>query len=420
MSLVIIGAGPAGMMAAITAARRGISVLLLDKNDRPGRKMYITGKGRCNVTNDTDVSGFLKEVVSNPKFLMSALNAFSPADTVAFFEKCGLRMKTERGGRVFPESDKSSDVIDCLAREVRASGAVMRSSNTVLRLEVEDGRIVRVFTDKGSIDADAVLIACGGLSYPKTGSTGDGYAFARSVGHTVIEPKPALCPILLLGALDAAGNAVSREKLPFPEGLSLKNVEASIRDKDGSALYTEFGEMLFTDKGVSGPAVLSLSSKINRIEPCKLLFAIDFKPALDRKTLDARVLRDFGENTNRQFKNALGDLLPKSAIPYILALSCIDPEKPVNLISREERMGLIGLLKELKMPLKGLAPVDEAIITAGGVSVKEVNPGTMRSKLVDNLYFAGEVLDVDALTGGYNIQIALSTGYLAGTKIEVR
>lgn len=418
MTVVIIGAGPAGMMAAVTAAKRGKRVLLIEKNDRPGRKMYISGKGRCNVTNDIDAAGFLKEVVSNPKFLMSAMHTFSPSDTVRFFAERGLRLKTERGGRVFPESDKSADVIDCLAREVKASGAVLHTSETVVKLEAESGKIVRVITDKADYDAEAVLITCGGLSYPKTGSTGDGYAFARALGHTIIEPRPALCPILLSGALDAAGNAVTKEQLPFPEGLSLKNVEAKIVLKDsGAVLFSEFGEMLFTDRGVSGPAVLSLSSRINRLENHKLLFAVDFKPALDKKTLDARVLRDFGENANKQFKNALNDLLPKSAIPYILALSSIDPEKPVNLISREERKGLVNLLKELRMPVTGLAPIAEAIVTAGGVTVKEVNPTTMRSKLVENLYFAGEVLDVDALTGGYNIQIALSTGYLAGSKV---
>jgi predicted Rossmann fold flavoprotein len=418
MSIVVIGAGPAGMMAAIAAARRGCDVLLIEKNDRPGRKMYISGKGRCNITNDTDIPGFLKEVVSNPKFLMSALSAFSPYDTVNFFEQRGLPMKTERGGRVFPVSDKSADVIDCLVREVKASGVLLHTSETVVRLEEKDGRIVRVITDKGSYDADAVVIACGGLSYPKTGSTGDGYAFARALGHTIKDPKPALCPILLSGAVDAAGNTISREQLPFPEGLSLKNIEARILLQGGSALFCEFGEMLFTEKGVSGPAVLSLSSRINRLEPKSLLFAIDFKPALDIKTLDARILRDFGQNANKQFKNSLNELLPKSAIPFIIALSRIDPEKPVNLIQREERKGLVGLLKGLKMPVGDLGSINEAIVTAGGVNVREVNPATMRSKLVENLYFAGEVLDVDALTGGYNMQIAMSTGYLAGMKLE--
>jgi len=417
MSVVIVGGGPAGMMAAIAAASRGRKVVLIEKNDRPGRKMYISGKGRCNITNNTDIKSFLNEVVSNPKFLMAALYAFPPSAAMEFFESNGLPLKTERGDRVFPASDKSADVIDLMRNLLKEKGVKLVASETVKRLEKVGEIITKVVTDKSEYPCEAVLLATGGISYPKTGSTGDGYLFAKELGHTIIEPKPALCPVLLKGAYDTAGKLIGYNELPFPQGLSLKNVEAKIIKKDNSPLYKEFGEMLFTDKGVSGPCVLSLSSRINRAVFSDIMFSIDLKPALDEKTLDARILRDFGEAPNRQFKNSLSELLPKSLIPYIVALSCIDPDKPINAISKAERKGLLGLLKNLRFSIEGLEGFDQAIVTAGGVSVKEVNPSTMASKLVKNLYFAGEILDVDALTGGYNIQIALSTGYLAGKNI---
>ncbi|MDD3947371.1 MAG: NAD(P)/FAD-dependent oxidoreductase [Clostridia bacterium] len=417
MSVIVIGGGPAGMMAAIAAAERGKSVILIEKNERLGRKMYISGKGRCNLTNQTDIKNFLEQVVSNPKFLMSAIHRFSPAATVDFFESKGLSLKTERGGRVFPVSDKSADVIDLMVGLLKSNGVAIKTSETVKCFHYSQDKIRMVITDKGDYQADSVIIATGGVSYPKTGSTGDGYTLAKSLGHTVIEPKPALCPILLQGCYDTSGRLIDRLQQPFPEGLSLKNVEAKITVHD-TVLHKEFGEMLFTDRGVSGPIVLSLSSKMNRMNFSNLVFAIDLKPALDEKTLDARILRDFEKANNKQFKNSLADLLPKSLIPYIMKLSCIDPEKPVHSINRAERKALVEILKNMKFPVKALADIEEAIVTAGGVSVKEINPATMGSKIIHNLYFAGEVLDVDALTGGYNIQIALSTGFLAGNKAE--
>lgn len=418
MSVIVIGGGPAGIMAAITAAERGKQVILIEKNDKIGRKMYISGKGRCNITNDTDTKEFLKSVVSNPKFLMSAINKFSPTDTVQFFESRGLKLKTERGGRVFPQSDKSADVIDLFLKLLKANGIQLHTAETVISIAANGGRISKVITNRAAYEADAVVIATGGLSYPKTGSTGDGYAFAQRLGHSTVEPKPSLCPILLKGAYDASGKLVGSSRNALPEGLSLKNAEVKITSAvNGATLHKEFGEMLFTKEGVSGPVVLSLSSKINRTDCNTIRLVIDLKPALDTKTLDARLLRDFQSAANKQFKNSLGELLPKSMIPYIINLSCIDPDKPVNLITKGERKALLDLLKGLCFAVEGLDSIDQAIVTAGGISAKEVNPTTMASKIIENLYFAGEVLDVDALTGGYNIQIALSTGYLAGSNV---
>lgn len=417
MNVVVIGGGPAGMMAAITAADRGKNVILIEKNDRLGRKMYIAGKGRCNITNDTDVKGLLSEVISNPKFLTSAAYAFPPSATVDFFESRGVRLKTERGARVFPVSDKSADIIDCMVRALKSSKVMIKTSETVLRILQKGGTVVGVITDKNTYEANAVIVATGGLSYPKTGSTGDGYDFAKAVGHSIVEPKPALAPIVLKGAYDASGRLINKEDMPFPQGLSLKNVEAKILSVTGGVVGKEFGEMLFTDDGVSGPAVLTLSSKINRSDFSQIVFAIDFKPALDEKTLDNRLLRDFESVSNKRFRNSLDELLPKSLIPYIVRLTGIDPDKSINSVSRAERKNLLTLLKGTRFAVEGLASIDEAIVTAGGIAAGEINPATMQSKIIPNLYFAGEVIDVDALTGGFNIQIALSTGYLAGNKV---
>lgn len=405
------------MMAAIAAAEDGQEVILFEKNEKPGKKLYITGKGRCNLTNDTDPAGFIKNVCSNPKFLLSALNAFPPRTTMDFFENAGLPLKVERGGRVFPASDKSSDVTAALVKRLTRAGVTVKLKEKVQKLILKDNRVTEIVTDKGKYFPSAVIIATGGKSYSLTGSTGDGYIFAKETGHNIVEPKPALCPILLKGALDASGAEIASGVLPFPEGLSLKNITASVKERSGKTLFSEFGELLFTDKGVSGPVILTLSSKINRKNPKDLLLSIDLKPALTHEELDARVRRDFLENVNRQFKNSLNALLPKSLIPYIVALSLINPESAVNIITRAERAALVGLLKDLTFPIASLGSIEESIVTAGGVSVKDIDPRTMRSKLVDNLYFAGEVIDVDGFTGGYNIQIALSTGYAAGKNI---
>lgn len=406
MRVVVIGGGPAGIMATISAINNGNSVVLIEKNEKIGRKLYISGKGRCNVSNASEAQEFLSNVVSNPKFLSSAIRAFSPNNVMEFFESRGVKLKVERGNRIFPVSDKSSDIIDALYKELHNVGADLRLQERVVNISKKND-IFYVKTSQNTYECDAVIVATGGKSYPKTGSNGEGYEFAKELGHSIVEIKPALAPILL------------KSKVELPQGLSLKNVTAKILDKTtNKTLAEDFGEMIFTDEGVSGPIVLSLSSRINRLDFNSITFAIDLKPALDHKQLDARILRDFQQVSNKQFKNSLDALLPKSMIPFIIELTGISPETTVNVINKEQRKKLVGLLKCLKFDVIGLAPLDEAIVTAGGVKVSEINPKTMESKLVKNLYFAGEIIDVDALTGGYNIQIALSTGYVAGRSIK--
>lgn len=398
------------MMAAIIAARNGHQVILFEKNEKLGKKLFITGKGRCNFTNAGDSEDIFNSVVTNQKFLYSAFHGFTNYDTMGFFDELGLAFKVERGNRVFPESDHSSDVIGALHRELKRLHVDIRLNTEILEVLTQHGafagvQVKDVLTGKmQKILADRLVIATGGNSYQSTGSTGDGYRFAKSLGHTVTPILPALVPFL-----------VKEEWEKELQGLSLKNVRVTVSDMDnGKEVYSDFGEMLFTHFGVSGPTVLSASSyaaKIIKKKPLRLI--IDLKPALNDEQLDERIVRDFEEVQNKSFKNSLDKLLPKKLIPVIIDLSGINPNKKVNEITRQERQGLVKLLKHFTMTLTGLRGFNEAIITQGGVNVKEVNPTTMESKLVKGVFFAGEVLDVDAVTGGFNLQIAWSTAYAA-------
>lgn len=410
-NVVIIGGGAAGMMAAITAARSGHKVHVLEKNEKLGKKLFITGKGRCNVTNDCDVETLLKNVVTNSKFLYSAFYSFNSQDMMAFLQELGLPLKTERGNRVFPASDKSSDVIRVLERQMKQLGVCIHLKSTAKRIVIRDGHVAAVEYDhenqKELLPASRVIVATGGLSYKSTGSDGDGYAFAKDAGHTVTKLMPSLVPL-----------NIREDWCKSLQGLSLKNVRAEFY-QGKKKLYEDFGEMLFTHYGVSGPLILSGSAYIlkalEKSEPIRL--CIDLKPALSFEQLDARILRDFGENINRQFGNSLSALLPSKLIPVVVELSGIDGRKTVNAISREERHQMVRLLKNLTMTVEGTRDYNEAIITRGGVSVKEINPSTMESRKVSGLYFAGEVLDLDALTGGFNLQIAWSSAWLAGNNL---
>lgn len=408
--VIIVGGGAAGMMAAVTAAENGKEVELFEKNDKLGKKLFITGKGRCNITNAADIEEFFPAVSSNPKFLYSAFYSFTNSQTIDFFENLGVRTKVERGGRVFPESDHSSDVIRALEREMEQLGVKINLNAEVKELlpgkPDEDGKmIVRgiVLSSGKKVYGDAVIVATGGISYPSTGSTGDGFRFAGKCGHKVTELSPSLVPMEVKEWY--AGELM---------GLSLRNIE--IRITDGKKkLYQEFGEMLFTHYGVTGPVILSASSIVGtRLKQTELTLHIDLKPALAEEQLDKRVLREFEVNHNRQFKNAVDSLFPAKLRPVMVELSGIPEDKKVHEITKEERRSFVRLIKDFTMTLTGLRGYNEAIITKGGVSVREIDPGTMASKLVDGLYFAGEVLDLDAVTGGYNLQIAWSTGYLAG------
>ena len=393
------------MMAAVFAARAGAEVILVEKNDRLGRKLFITGKGRCNLTNSADVEDLFPAVVSNSKFLYSGFYSFTNEQVIEFFEDLGVKTKVERGGRVFPASDHSSDVIRALEREMDRLGVNVHLNAEVKELILEDGRACGVRTADGkAVRGGAVIVATGGISYPSTGSTGDGYRFAKAAGHKVTELSPSLVPM-------EVKEWYARELM----GLSLRNIE--IRVTDGKkTLYQEFGEMLFTHYGVTGPVILSASSIVGkRLKERELTLHIDLKPALTEEQLDRRVLREFEANHNRQFKNAVDSLFPAKLKPVIVELSEIPEEKKVHEITKEERRRFVRLIKDFTMTLTALRGYSEAIITKGGVAVKEIDPGTMESKKVKGLYFAGEVLDLDAVTGGYNLQIAWSTGYLAGT-----
>ena len=402
-TVAVVGGGAAGMMAAIHAAYGGAEVLLFEKNDRLGRKLRITGKGRCNVTNDCSTNEFLTNVPTNPRFLYTALNRFSTSDTIDFFEGCGVPLKTERGRRVFPVSDKAADIVNALADRCRDCGVRVVYSK-VTSIETEGGRVVGVRTSSGEYQCDKVIICTGGRSYSGTGSDGDGYRFASEAGHTVTALRPSLVPIV------ADTNLCARM-----QGLSLKNVALKIvRTDNGKAVYEDFGEMMFTHFGMTGPMVLSASAHVPDIEKGKYEAIIDLKPALDEAALDARIRADFLKYNNKDFINSLGDLLPLKAIEPIVDISGIDPRKKVNSVTKEERRRLLEAIKYMKIPLLRFRPIDEAIITKGGVAVNEVNPKTMESKLVSGLYFAGEVLDLDAYTGGFNLQIAFSTAVLAG------
>ena len=400
--IAVVGGGAAGMTAAIFAARAGGDVTLFERNDRLGKKLRITGKGRCNVTNNCDLQDFLSNVPVNSRFLYASLSRFGTGDTMAFFEDAGVPLKTERGKRVFPVSDKAEDIVSALKEQCREAG-VRVIYERVRGLKIEDGAVKGVSTNR-DYDFDAVIVCTGGKSYPRTGSDGDGYEFARRAGHTVTKILPSLVPIVEDGRLCAS-----------MQGLSLKNVQLTIVEKSsGKAVYRDFGEMMFTHFGLTGPLVLSASAHIHDIERGKYLAEIDLKPALDEKTLDNRILNDFAEFKNKDFANSLGKLLPQKMIDTVVRCSGIAPDKKVNSITKEERTALVHLLKHFTVQLLGFRPIDEAIITSGGVSVKEINPKTMESKLVSGLYFAGEVIDVDAYTGGFNLQIAFSTAVLAG------
>ncbi len=402
--VVVVGGGPAGIMAAGKAAEKGCDVLLLEKNDRLGRKILISGKGRCNITNDTDIEGLIENIPGNGNFLYSAFYNFSNHDLIRFFNERGLETKVERGGRVFPVSDRSRDVVDTLKKYLKECGVSVRYGASVKNVSTNDGKVEGVVLENGEfIKADRVVLATGGASYPGTGSTGDGYRIAQRLGHTVVDLKPSLVPL------------VTREKwVKDLQGLTLKNVAIKITDLDGRKIYDDFGEMLFTHFGVSGPVILSASRHILDYNYRNVKLTIDLKPALDENRLDERIQRDFASFSNKHFKNSLGELLPRKLIPVIINLSGIDPDKPVNQVTREERKRLSRLLKGLELAIVGSRPLSEAIVTAGGVSTDEINPSTMESKLVKGLFFAGEIIDVDGYTGGYNLTIAFSTGCLAG------
>ena len=401
--VIVVGGGAAGMMACHAAAMCGHQVTLLEKNEKLGKKIYITGKGRCNLTNASDMEVLFANVMSNRKFLYSAFYTFDNNQVIDLFEMNGMATKTERGNRVFPVSDHSSDVISTMAKVLKNDNVEVKLNTTVQSLIIKENKACGVIVNGKEISADNVILCTGGLSYPSTGSTGDGYEFAKKAGHRITDCTPSLVPF-----------NIREEWVKDLQGLSLKNSAITIYDEK-KKLYSDFGEMLFTHFGVSGPMILSASGNIKAAEFAKpLKLVIDLKPAMTEEQLDKRILRDFDENKNKQFRNSVSKLLPSKLIPIIINLSGIDPDKKVNEISKEERNHFVHLLKNLTMTINGLRGWNEAIITKGGINVKDVNPSTMESKLVSNLFFAGEVLDLDAMTGGYNLQIAWSTGYLAG------
>ena len=403
-NVIVVGGGAAGMMAAVFAARNGQNVQLLEKNEKLGKKLFITGKGRCNITNAADIEDLFTAVISNPKFLYSGFYSFTNQQVIDFFEELGVKTKIERGERVFPVSDHSSDVIAAFSRELKSLGVSVSLHTEVRELLCEQDKVCGVLLTNGKkMKADAVIVATGGISYPSTGSTGDGYRFAKETGHRVTELLPSLVPM-----------EVRQWYAKELQGLSLRNIEICITDGK-KKLYEEFGEMLFTHYGVTGPVILSASSVVGKtLRKKELTLHIDLKPAWSEEQLDKRILREFDANHNKQYKNSIDSLFPAKLKPVMIELSEIEPEKKVNEITKEERQRLVHLIKDFTMTLTGLRSYNEAIITKGGVSVKEVDPGTMESKKMKGLYFAGEVLDLDAVTGGYNLQIAWSTGYLAG------
>lgn len=401
---VIIGGGAAGMMCSLVAAQRGLDVILLEPNKMLGRKVRITGKGRCNVTNNCDIKDFLDNIPGDGRFLYSALSKFSPRDTMKFFESLGLPLKTERGNRVFPVSDNANDVAGTLTRNIERSGA-QRIRESAEHIICENDAVCGVKTESGVIGCRATVICTGGLSYPLTGSTGAGYKMARELGHSITTCRPSLVPL-----------ESDDEYCAQMQGFSLKNVTLSAYEDD-KLIFRELGEMLFTHFGVSGPLVLSASSHMRNFGRAKYRLSIDLKPALDEKKLDARLLRDFEKYANRDFANSLCDLAGKTMIPVLVELSGIPPEEKVNSITREQRHALLKLFKEFPVSISGPRPIDEAIVTSGGVATREINPRTMESKLVSGLYFAGEVMDLDAYTGGFNLQIAWSTAYVAANSL---
>ena len=413
MKVIVIGGGPAGMMAAITSAEEGNEVVLIEKNKVLGKKLSITGKGRCNITSSLNIDEFIKNTPGNGKFLFSAFNSFTNKDIIDFIENHGIKTKVERGNRVFPVTDKAQDVVNCFTKKLKELNVSICLNTLVKDILIDnDNKAIGVMTNNEKIKADKIILATGGKSYPLTGSTGDGYKFAKKLGHTITELKPSLVPLV----------TYEEELHTSLQGLSLKNVEIKLVDiSKNKEIYNDFGEMLFTHFGVSGPIILSASSHLVRYKNIKELLKnkqikllIDFKPALSKEKLDQRILRDFEEEKNKSFKNSLDKLLPQKLIPEIINKSNIDPNKKVNSITKEERENLLSILKQFEVTIKDFRPIEDAIITAGGISIKEINPKTMESKIIKDLYFAGEIIDVDAYTGGFNLQIAYSTGYVAG------
>lgn len=400
--IIVIGGGAAGMMAALTAADRGARVLLLERNQKVGRKLYITGKGRCNLTNNSTVQEVLENVPRNSRFLTGAMTRFPPADTMKFFESLGVPLKTERGNRVFPQSDRSADVIDALFLALRRAGVEIAEERAV-RILTRGGHAAAVQTEHGKYNCKAVILATGGLSYPATGSTGDGYAMAEVLGHTIVEPRPSLVPLAAKG-----------EDCGRMQGLSLRNVVVKVKNEKGKTVYRDQGELLFAHFGLSGPLILSASAHMREMGREHYTIWIDLKPALDEATLDVRLLRDLAENPNRAFHNVLEGLVPRLMVPVLVDRSGIPGGEKANSVTREQRRRLLELLKGFSVEIAGPRPIEEAIVTSGGVKVSEVDPKTMASKRIEGLYLAGEILDVDAYTGGFNLQIAWATGHAAG------
>lgn len=405
-NVAVIGGGAAGLMAAYAAAKNGNAVTLFEKNEKCGKKIYITGKGRCNLTHECSPEEFLTNVVNNPKFLTGAVYAFSPEDCMRFFEEGGLKLKTERGARVFPVSDKASDVTKCLVNYCKKESVNFKYDEKILKINILNSTLSDIISAKGTYSFDCVIVCTGGISYPATGSTGDGFRFAEETGHNIIPLKQGLCGLNLKGGF-----------FKQLQGLTLKNVQLSVYYND-KLLKRFFGEMLFTHFGISGPIVLSASSIINRLEIGKIKLSVDMKPALTEEQLENRILRDFSEAQNKSISNCLKSLLPSALIDEVLGRSGISADKKVNCITKDERRRLLTTVKNFDMLISSLRGFEEAIITSGGVDVKQINPKTMESKIVKGLYFCGEVLDVDAFTGGFNLQIAFSTGYAAGNSIK--
>lgn len=402
--VVVVGGGPAGLLAAGKAGERGLDVVLAEKNERVGKKILISGKGRCNITNDTDVEGLIENTPGNGNFLYSAFYTFSNQDLIELLNGLGLETKVERGGRVFPVSDNSRDVVSALLKYTSKNNVNIRLKTAVDDVILENGRVKGVITRDGkTIECDSVVIATGGLSYPGTGSTGDGLRIAKKAGHKLVDPRPSLVPLI-----------ADEDWVRQLQGLTLKNISIVLINKNGKKIYSDFGELLFTHFGVSGPVILSASRHILEYDYKDIRLIIDLKPALSEEMLYDRIHRDFEKYSRKKLKNALDDLLPQKMIPVVIGLSEIYPDKFVNQITREERRKLVKVLKSMEISIAGARPIAEAIVTAGGVSTDEINPSTMESKLVKGLYFAGEIIDVDAYTGGFNLTIAFSTGMLAG------
>lgn len=416
MKVIIIGGGPAGMMAAISAAERGNKVTILEKMDRLGKKLLITGKGRCNITSSLDITEFVKNTPGNGKFLYSCFHEFTNQDIIRFLKKQGLEVKEERGNRIFPVTDRSIDVLNCFLKLLKELQVEIKLNTKVDEIIINEGKAVGVKTSNGEIKAEKIILATGGKSYPLTGSTGDGYKIAQKLGHTIQKTRPSLVPLELYG----------KNEIMDLQGLSLKNVAIKIVDiVKNKIIYDDFGEMLFTHFGISGPIILSGSAHLIRynnidelLKNKKIKIYIDLKPALATEKLEERILRDFNELKNKQFKNSLDKLLPQKMIGYVIKKSKINLEKRVNEITKEERKALINILKNMEFEIQGFRPIEEAIITSGGINIKEINPKTLESKIIKGLYFAGEIIDVDAYTGGFNLQIAYSTGYTAGKNEE--